>query len=75
MTNEMFTENTSLQHHKKIANHSDFQNRNILSMLYASCTNILPYHALENQLRFQLFHAQFSRDSYNFPHYNIYLLI
>ena len=26
----------------------------------------LPNHALEHQLRFQLFYSQFSRDSYNF---------
>ena len=66
MTNEMFTENTSLQHHKKIANHSDFQ-KEIYSLCFMHLAlTFLPNHALEHQLRFQLFYCKFSRDSYNF---------
>ena len=59
MTNEMFTENTSLQHHKKIANHSDFK-KEIYSLCFMHLAlTFLPNHALEHQLRFQLFYSQF----------------
>ena len=75
MTNEMFTENTSLQHHKKIANHSDFQ-KEIYSLCFMHLAlTFLPNHSLEHQLLFQPFYSQFLRDSYNYPPYNIYLLI